>query len=181
MQTLLLVLFLTVFPASMASQQAHRALVQVNKRNFAPRIGIAYSYNPKTVVRAGYGIYYMLFERFGSEDQLALNPPSLINNTPAVSSTATAPVFFLKNGFPSNFLDPKQLDLHRVRIRAVNPATPTPYVQQWSLGVQWELPFKSIGSLDYVGTKSTHLDVLSDFNQPISGVFPYPNFGYIEY
>jgi len=158
-----------------------RALVQVNKRNFAPRIGIAYSYNPKTVVRAGYGIYYMLFERFGSEDQLALNPPSLINNTPAVSSTATAPVFFLKNGFPSNFLDPTQLDLHRVRIRAVNPATPTPYVQQWSLGVQRELPFKLIGSLDYVGTKSTHLDVLSDFNQPISGVFPYPNFGYIEY
>jgi len=69
MQTLLLVLFLTVFPASMASQQAHRALVQVNKRNFAPRIGIAYSYSPKTVVRAGYGIYYMLFERFGSEDK----------------------------------------------------------------------------------------------------------------
>jgi hypothetical protein len=160
---------------------ANRALVQVNQHNFAPRIGIAYSLDPKTAIRAGYGIYYMLFERFGSEDQLALNPPNLINNTPAVSSTATAPVFFLKNGFPSNFLDPAQLDLRRVRIRAVNPVTPTPYVQQWSLGFQRELPFRLIGSLDYVGTKSTHLDVLSDLNQPINGRLPYANFGYIEY
>jgi hypothetical protein len=160
---------------------SNRALVQANKNNFSPRIGVAYSFNPKTVIRAGYGIYYMLFERFGSENQLALNPPNLINNTPAVTSTATAPVFFLRNGFPSNFLDPAQLDLRRVRIRAVNPAAPTPYVQQWSFGFQRELPFKLIGSLDYVGTKSTHLDVLSDFNQPINGKFPYPNFGYIEY
>jgi hypothetical protein len=158
-----------------------RALVQANKRNFAPRIGIAYALNQKTVLRTGYGIYYMLFERFGSEDQLALNPPSLINNTPAVSSTATAPVFFLRNGFPSNFLDPTQLDLRRVRIRAVNPKTPTPYVQQWSFGLQRELPFKMLGAIDYVGTKSTHLDVLSDFNQPIANTLPFSNFGYIEY
>src|SRR6266481_768839 len=34
---------------------------------------------------------------------------------------------------------------------------------------------------DYVGTKSTHLTALSDFNQPINGLRPYPTFGYIEY
>jgi len=41
--------------------------------------------------------------------------------------------------------------------------------------------------VDYVGTKSTHLDVLSNYNQPIiagnvtTGVIPYPNFGQVEY
>jgi len=57
-----------------------RALVQINKNNFAPRTGPSYAINPKTVVRGGYGIYYILFERFGSEDQLALIAPFLINN-----------------------------------------------------------------------------------------------------
>lgn len=34
---------------------------------------------------------------------------------------------------------------------------------------------------NYVGTHSDHLDVLYDLNQPVNGVQPYPNFGYIEY
>jgi outer membrane receptor protein involved in Fe transport len=173
-----------------------RALVQINKNNFAPRVGVSYAINPKTVVRGGYGIYYILFERFGSEDQLALNAPFLINNVQSVSSSANAPLFFLQDGFPANSLDPNQPNLlSRVRVRAVDPATPSPYVQQWSLGVQHELPWGFVGNVDYVGTKSTHLNVLSDLNQPeltngqpipvdpvtLKQVKPFPNFGYIEY
>lgn len=158
-----------------------RGLVQTNYKNWAPRVGVAYQLDSKTVLRAGYGIFYQLFERYGSEDQLALNPPFLINNTPAVASNATAPVFFLRDGFPTDFLDPAKLDLKRVRIRAVNPRSPAPYVQQWSFGVQRSLPFHLFVQADYVGTKSTFLTALSDFNQPINGVTPYPNFGYIEY
>ena len=156
-----------------------RALVKPSYQNFAPRIGIAYALGDKTVIRSGYGIFYLLFERYGSENQLALNPPSLINNV--VASTGSSPVFFLRDGFPTNFLDPASLDLRRVRIRAVNPDLHIPYVQQWSFGLQRELPWNFVGELNYVGTKSTHLDVLSDFNQPIAGVQPYSNFGYIEY
>ena len=173
-----------------------RALVQINKNNFAPRIGVSYAINPKTVVRGGYGIYYILFERFGSEDQLALNAPFLINNVQSVSSRAGAPLFFLQDGFPANSLDPNQPNLlSRVRVRAVDRATPSPYVQQWSFGVQHELPWGFVGNVDYVGTKSTHLNVLSDLNQPVltngepipfdpvtlKQVNPFPNFGYIEY
>lgn len=176
-----------VFGADGSLEQ--RGLVQVNKRNFAPRVGVAYSFNPKTVLRAGYGVYYMLFERFGSEDQLALNAPFLVNNNQAVASNATAPLFFLKNGFPANSLDPNQPNLLSiVRVRAVDPKTPTPYVQQWSLGVQRELPWNLVGELNYVGTHSSHLNVLADFNQPffnpngsVQTTLPFPTFGYIEY
>jgi hypothetical protein len=158
-----------------------RSLTNPNYHNFAPRVGFAYQLNDATVIRAGYGIFYQLFERYGSEDQLALNPPFLINNVPAVASTAAAPVFFLRNGFPLDFLDPTKLDLRRVRVRAVNPDSPNPSVQQWSFGIQRSLPAHLFMQADYVGTKSTHLTALSDFNQPINGALPYPNFGYIEY
>lgn len=166
-----------------------RALVQINKRNFAPRIGVSYAVQPKTVLRAGYGIYYMLFERFGSEDQLALNAPFIVNNVQSAPSTASAPLFLLQDGFPANSLDPKQPGLlSRVRVRAVDPGTPTPYVQQWSLGVQREIGREFVAELDFVGTHSAHLDVLADLNQPVfdstgqvGTTKPFPSFGYIEY
>jgi hypothetical protein len=172
-----------------AGSLEQRALVQINKRNFAPRVGLAYAVNPKTVIRAGYGIYYSMFERFGSEDQLALNAPFLINNVQALGAGATAPLFFLQDGFPADSLDPNQPGLlRRVRVRAVDPGTATPYVQQWSLGLQRELPWSFLGQLDYVGTHSSHLSVLADLNQPLfnpdgssTGVLPFSNFGYIEF
>jgi hypothetical protein len=160
-----------------------RALVQPNRNNFSPRVGISWQLNDKTVVRTGYGIFWNMLERIGSEDQLALNPPYLINNNISLPSTATAPLFVLQNGFPANFLNPAALDLTRVRIRAANPDAPNANVQQWSFGVQRTLPASLFVEANYVGTKSTHLNTLRNYNQPLNGngPLPYPNFGQIEY
>jgi hypothetical protein len=164
-----------------------RSLVQVNKKNFGPRVGFAYSLDSKTVIRGGYGIYYSLFERIGSEDQLSLNPPFLINKTLASNK---ASVITPEVGFPANFLDPATIDLNNLtsfHIRAMNQDDPTPMIQQWSLGVQRQIGNAWLAEVNYVGTRSTHLDVLSDFNQPTivgnvsSGIAPYSNFGYVEY
>jgi hypothetical protein len=166
---------------------ASRSLVQPDKTAFGPRLGFAYSPLHDTVVRGGYGIYYTLFERFGSENQLALNPPFLINKTLASNS---APVLIAQNGFPANFLDPGSVNLAALQafhIRAVNPGNPAPMIQQWSFGVQHQFSSVWSAELNYVGTKSANLDRLSNFNQPIitngvsTGAVPYPNFGFIEY
>ena len=58
-----------------------RALVDPNTPISHPASAFPTRLDDKTVVRGGYGIYYTLFERIGSEDQLALNPPFLINKT----------------------------------------------------------------------------------------------------
>jgi hypothetical protein len=158
-----------------------RSGVSPDRNNWAPRIGLAYQLTPKTVLRAGYGIFYALFDRIGSEDQLALNPPYLINNNISLSSSATAPLFLLRDGFPRDFLDPERLDLRRVRVRAANPEAPNTYVQQWSFGVQRTLPLDLFAEANYVGTRSTRLNTLRNFNQPINGASPYPGFGQIEY
>jgi len=176
-----------------------RALVNPNYKNFGPRFGFAYSPDQKTVIRGGYGIYYTVFERYGSEDQLSLNPPFLINKTQSAASTSTTPVMIAQQGFPSNYLDPSTINLNNLiafHIRALDSNDPTPYVQQWSFGFQ-----RAIGVLtadvNYVGTKSTHLDLIRNYNQPIIAgntvqttkntagqivpVIPYSNFGLIEY
>jgi len=175
-----------------------RALVNPNTANFGPRVGASFSLDNQTVLRGGYGVYYTALERIGSEDQLSLNPPFLINKTIASNTT---PVLKPSVGFPSNFLDPSTIDFNNLKafhIRAVKPDISVPTVQQWSFGVQRQFSSAWLAEADYVGTHSSNLDVLHNFNQvefsgnqvqfqtdPVSGnqvpEVPYPNFGQIEY
>lgn len=160
---------------------SNRSLVQVNNTDFAPRIGATYSLGDKTVIRGGYGIYYLLFKRAGSEDQLALNPPGLLEV--ALYPNGNKPALLLQNGFPANTLNPADVNLSSLHIHAMQTASPTPSTQEWSVGFQRQLPASTVLTMDYVGTKSTHLDIIRDLNQYIRGTttLPYPNFGYLEY
>lgn len=180
-----------------ASSKVGRSLVRPDKNNFAPRLGLVYQLTPETVVRAGYGRFYMLFERAGSEDQLALNLPYLVNNVAtAADNSSTANNTRLQTGFNLS-LNPALVDPRTVRLRAVNPEAVNPSIDQWNIGIQRTLPGNMVLTLDYVGTKGTHLSTLRNLNQPlfnangtimnavISGtlqpVIPYPSLGPIEY
>jgi hypothetical protein len=171
-----------------------RSLVNPNTTNFAPRIGVSYALGSKTVLHGGYGIYYISFERIGSEDQLAENPPYLINKTLASNTT---PVIKPSVGFPTNYLDPSTINFNALQsfhVRAVDPNMPSTRVQQWSFGLQHQITPAWLGEVDYIGTHSDNLDVLRNFNQveisgnkvvtsaaAPNGTTPYPDFGQIEY
>lgn len=172
-----------------------RGLVKPDRNNFAPRIGIVYNLNDRTVLRGGYGVFYNLFDRVGSEDQLALNLPGLINNSIALSGGANQPpVFFLDEGFPAGALTPPSLDpadggLRRLRLRAVSVDAPKTTVQQASVGVQREIVKDLVLSVDGIYSKGTNLATLVNLNQPLPnaagnnalGALPFPNFGFIEW
>ncbi|HXM35140.1 MAG TPA: hypothetical protein VN920_08135, partial [Pyrinomonadaceae bacterium] len=164
-----------------------RALVKPRRTNFAPRIGFAYSPSANWVVRGGHGIYYNLLDRMGSEDQLSLNPPFLVNFN--FTSNTITPAATFATGFAPNTLDPATVNLTQIQLRAANPNAKTPYLQQYSVGIQRELAGDWLAEVAYVGTKGTHLFTLRDLNQPLPGQtnlaralrFPFPAFGLVEY
>ena len=93
-------------------------------------------------MRGGWGIFYNLFDRVGSEDQLALNVPGLVNNS--VTQTSGSPVFFLQQGLPPNFLDAAGPEsggraAQRLRLRAVTNDAPKTTINQASFGMQREI------------------------------------------
>lgn len=163
-----------------------RALVQPDRDNFAPRLGLVYRLDERTVLRGGYGIYYNLFDRIGSEDQLALNPPGL-TNVVVQTASPTDPVFLLRDGFPADYLSAGNLDLSRLLIRAADPDGERAEVQQFGAGIERLFGRDFVASVDLVGSFSENLAVLRNLNQPLPGTrdangpVPYPGFGHIQW
>jgi outer membrane receptor protein involved in Fe transport len=153
---------LTITPAN---SPFGRGLIKPDKHNFGPRLGLAYHVGPNWVLRAGYGRFYQLYEREGSEDMLALNLPYLVNNVISTgSSTATANNMRVATGFNLS-LDPATVSRYSVDSRTANPQDVVPSVDQWSAGVQHMLAGNMILTVDYVGTKGTHLSLLENGNE----------------
>lgn len=159
-----------------------RALVQPDRNNFAPRLGVVYQAAERTVLRGGYGIFYNPLDRIGSEDQLALNPPGLINNNQTVTST-TEPLFLMRNGFPANYLDPGNIVFSRLLVRAANPSGENAMFQQASVGVEHQIGAQYAVSADFVSNRGSQIAVLRNLNQPANGngARPYPNFAHIQW
>jgi hypothetical protein len=157
-----------------------RGLVHPDRNNLAPRIGAVYTVTGRTVLRTGYGVFYNLFDRIGSEDQLALNPPGLINNSVSTNSTTT-PVFLLKDGFPGNFLT--TIDYSRIRLRIVDQNARKTYYHQVSGGIEHQVGDAFGISADVTTTLGRNISLLRNLNQPLngSGPKPYPTFGDLEY
>ena len=65
-----------------------------NHKNFAPRVGLAYRLNEKTVIRAGFGIYYNP-NQTNSFTFLTTNPP--FGNSTTCTSLPTTPTLSLSN------------------------------------------------------------------------------------
>jgi len=142
-----------------------RGLVHPDKNNIAPRIGFSYQPFQKVVIRGGYGIFYQESVRIGSESVLGENPPSFIDQSLAQSNGSTTPVFFLKNGFPANQFGLSILDLTKLQIRAQDPNQRTPYVEQTSFGVQYELSGSTVFETSYVGNFGRKENRLRNANQ----------------
>ena len=155
------------------SATASRGLINSDLNNFAPRIGMAWQLTPKTVLRTGYGIFYGGQENGPySNPSPGFNPPFFVNQSfvaPCSAPTANASagdcrvtqIPALADGFPANSL----VDPNTPIFFSVDKNLRTPYMQQWHLGVQRELPANSVFTLTYAGSKGTKLYTFFNGNQ----------------
>src|ERR1041385_2120996 len=136
--------------------------------NFSPRLGLAWNVHGsgKTVVRAGWGLFYDAFSQDFFAGQLPFNT---FNPGPAFNPVGPAPVLFsfstvdtIQNNVPifTDFLDSD--------VFAVDPNLRTPYVQNYNLNIQRELFRNAVFEIGYVGSHGTRLFRYRDINQPVN-------------
>jgi hypothetical protein len=152
--------------------------------NFAPRASLAWDVrgNAKTVLRAGWGVYYDAFSQDFFVGQLPFNTfnsgpayngigPDAItfSFSPAAVLSTTAPVFD-----PSTFA--------ATDVFTVDQKIRTPYVQNYNLNLQQELARKVVLQLGYVGSAGRKLFRYIDINQvnPATGTVAFPSLGFVN-
>jgi hypothetical protein len=95
-------------------------------------------------------------------------------------------VLFLRDGFPANYLDPSNLVILNLKLRAAFQDAPRTIVQQFGAGIERQLAGDVVVSADAVGSFTRNLAVLRNLNQPLpgtrdaNGAAPYFNFGNIQ-
>jgi Carboxypeptidase regulatory-like domain len=141
--------------------------------NPAPRVGLAWDPkgDGKTSIRAGYG---MFFEHGTAKEA---NTGSLEGSSPNVLSMSNPFPFAYENiGLGgNNGTTPVAFPLD---VTSIPTKTTWPYVQQWSLSLQRQLPKDTVATIAYVGSKGTHLTAELQINQlpappqgPDTGIF----------
>ena len=131
--------------------------------NFAPRIGFAWRpFNDnKTVVRGGYGIYYLL-----EDGNIAFSNTSSIpyGGGVAVTNTADQPSFSIDDPFSTGVSSLPPPSAHYR-----DPYMRSPYLQQLNFGIQRELPWNIVGEVNFQDQNSKKLESGWNINQPAAG------------
>jgi len=156
---------------------SQRSPFNTDYHDFGPRIGLAYQFNPKTVLRTGYGIFYSL-PKSGVTSVTGGGDDGWVQYTPWVTTyknDLVTPWGRISNPFPAGILYPPgssqglltNVGLNFPNVTPFRNFNATPYVQTWNLGFQRELPGGTLLEANYVGTKGTRLlYYIHDMNIP---------------
>lgn len=138
---------------------------QNDYNNFAPRLGLAWKVNEKTVVRAGAGIYFAQPDGFDSQFSNYFTGPPRANEL-TFNPNLITPVAQLSVGFPTlpvGTTIPNNSSIDVTDIQRL-----TGYSQQWFLDVQRDLPLGVVLTLSYAGAGTRHLFTARNINAPLT-------------
>jgi hypothetical protein len=131
-------------------------------KNFAPRIGIAYALNDRTVIRTGYGVFYAriqggMVNTFHLEN--GIYQKSLTFNSAIAADLAAGPVF--PRALTGSDRNPPA---GTVDVTFAAPDFRNPYTQQGDFAIERELT-RNLGlTTSYVWSRGLHLTTVRDLN-----------------
>ncbi len=134
---------------------------ETQKKNFAPRIGIAYSPGKSgtTSIRAGFGMAYdQLYDNLG----LLSLPPQF---TATYHVTGNETNFLAHGGLPGTYTPPANVDEARAHTSAFIPDQRLPYAIDWNFGIQHTFAKDYTIEVRYLGTRGVHLPVQQRINR----------------
>ena len=155
---------------------------KLQKNDWAPRLGLAFRPfgDNKTVIRAGFGIFYNLLVDGNGISQLFRGIPFRTNQT--FTNTPTQLIATWANPYPST-----TVSVGGYTPNGVNYDLKSGNVQQYSIGVERQLTRDLILEVTYLGSKADHLPLSYNLNQPTPGPGPiqsrrpYPQWGSINW
>jgi hypothetical protein len=119
--------------------------VRPDRLNLAPRFGFAATLAKGTVLRGGYGISFV--PNMIASSMAMRNPPFV--NLFTVTTTPLTPLNRISDGLPAPVpTDPAN---PTGSLTGVSFYGATPYVQQYNLTLQQQIPFGLVGTISYVG------------------------------
>ncbi len=139
--------------------------VPSNPTNLGPRLGLAYRLNDKTVLRAGYGIFYARMEG-GTIDDLFTTGNGMVQSSDTLAATqpaqlAAGPVFPNALGAV-----PSGANVAATSLEMLAPDLKTPYAQQGNIGIQRQLASGTVLTVSYLWTRGAQLYGVRDLNLP---------------
>ena len=138
-------------------------LTYTDNTQFGPRMGISYGLTSKTVLRAGFGMFY---EPEGTSGRVNLNSlpfrlSETINQTQNVAPTRSLANYFLGRPLGSALANP-QLSPTYTHLKLG-------YNEHFSLNLQQQISKNDVLEVGYVGNNGRHLGSTNDFNDPAPG------------
>jgi Carboxypeptidase regulatory-like domain/TonB dependent receptor-like, beta-barrel len=151
---------------------------QTQWANLSPRVGIAYSVNPKTVIRMGFGRGYSIgtfgwtFNNLDADVYPSIVNQSIPSNSPyqAVFPLTQAPPAVVYPTIPSNGMLPLASG---IGVSYIPANQKIPYVDQWNFTVEREVAPSVTVSVGYVGNYGRHLNSGFNLNAAIPGPGPF--------
>ena len=153
------------------------SVFQKNWKDFAPRIGFAYNVSGagKTVIRAGYAIFYGFPEGLLYQRTDAMQPVNLYLTYPAPSATWDDIYAGYPGGspFPREHISPDQFANYQFQLPVsggvLDPKSKVAYTQNWNLTFEQQLPEDVAFSIAYVGNHGAHIMGSRQFNPAVFG------------
>lgn len=174
-------------PFGMGTLRPPNKMYYPDLKNWGPRVSLAYRLDNagRTALRAGYGIFTMSQNAFGVGLQPIQNPNYPLPRIVGFDTPSQNAQFGVSYPWSAAQAEAERVASTFLTGNAISPYFPSPYSQQWTIGIEQELRSGMVLNVSYVGNHALYLLYNSFPNEPnpITGIEPDPvrqNYRYLS-